>query len=314
MNKALISVVIPIYNVENFLAECLDSVLSQSYTNIEILAINDGSTDNSGAVLDEYAQKDSRIRAIHIPNGGVSNARNTGIEKANGDFIYFLDGDDVIETFTFELLMNEISDCDMIQPAYDRFFVDGKIINDGFVDKTLTTLDERLGGYFLGEIKESCCNKLYRLDRIKEMRFNTDLPVAEDSVFIHDFIKKANKIKLISNVTYHYRIHGDSCMHSQIQEKHFLPMKLREEYLHECDGNKELYKKWVSYEAHLCFYLIRLIVTNNEEKFYDRIHELREKVITKKRYILFSPYFSSRFKIGVLMLWLSPKLFYKLYK
>lgn len=314
MKKDFISVIVPVYNAEKFLAETLDSILSQSYEKFEIIAMDDGSTDASGKILDAYAAKDGRVKPFHIANSGVSNARNMGIEKASGEFIFFLDGDDTIEPFTFELLMKEIADCDMVQAAYESFYEDGTVTNDGFADKNLVGQDEILGGYFLAEIKESCWNKLYRRECIGDVRFDTALPVAEDSVFVHDVMKHAKKVKLLSSVTLHYRIHGDSCMHSEVKEVHFLPMKLREDYLTECEGNKELYKKWVSYEVHLCFYLIRMIVADKQGKFYDRIVDLRKKVVTKKRYILFSPYYSNRFKLGVLMLWISPNLFYKLYK
>ena len=314
MSKPLVSVIVPVYNAEKFLAETLDSILHQTYEEYEVIAVNDGSTDSSGKILDEYAQKDSRIKPMHIANGGVSNARNCGLEVAEGEFVYFLDGDDTIDPFTFQLLMNEISDCDVIQAGYESFYEDGTVTNDGFADKTLIGYGDILGGYFLAEIKESCWNKLYRRDCIGDIRFDTTLSVAEDSVFVHDVIKRAKKVKLLSIVTLHYRIHGNSCMHSEVKEIHFLPMKLRDQYLVECEGNKELYKKWVSFEAHLCFYLIRMIVADEQKKFYDRIAELRKKVVTKKRYILFSPYYSSRFKLGVLLLWISPNLFYKLYK
>ena len=103
MNK-LVSIIIPVYNVEKYLAECIESVLKQTYQNIEILLIDDGSPDNSGKICDEYEEKDSRVRVIHKENGGVSSARNVGLEQANGEYITFIDSDDFVsESYIEEL-------------------------------------------------------------------------------------------------------------------------------------------------------------------------------------------------------------------
>lgn len=100
----MVSVVIPVYNVEKYLAECVDSVLGQSYTDYEIILVDDGATDASGRMCDEYALKDSRIRVIHQPNGGLSAARNTGLREVQGEYVYFLDSDDYIEPYALEHL------------------------------------------------------------------------------------------------------------------------------------------------------------------------------------------------------------------
>lgn len=102
----LISVVIPVYNVEQYLKECIDSVLCQTYKNFEVILVDDGSTDNSPQICDEYVNKDGRIRVIHRKNGGVSVARNTGLDEAKGEYVYFLDSDDYIVDETFEKLIN----------------------------------------------------------------------------------------------------------------------------------------------------------------------------------------------------------------
>ena len=101
----MISVIIPVYNVEKFLAECVDSVLAQTYTDWEAILVDDGATDASGAMCDAYAAKDPRIRVIHRENGGLSAARNTGLKAARGEYVYFLDSDDYIEPDTLALLL-----------------------------------------------------------------------------------------------------------------------------------------------------------------------------------------------------------------
>ena len=98
----LISVIVPVYNAEKYLRECLDSIVNQTYKNIEIILVDDGSTDGSGAICDEYADKDVRIKVYHIPNGGASNARNLGIDNADGEYLMFVDSDDIILPYVVE--------------------------------------------------------------------------------------------------------------------------------------------------------------------------------------------------------------------
>ena len=113
--KSLISVIIPVYNKENYIQNCLNSVLAQSYSNLEIVLINDGSKDNSGEILDEYADKDERVKVFHIENGGVYAARNFGLEKSTGDYVTFIDADDTIELSYIETLFRVLQEnnCDI---------------------------------------------------------------------------------------------------------------------------------------------------------------------------------------------------------
>lgn len=128
--SARVSVVIPVYNVERFLKECVDSVLNQTYSDFEIILVDDGSTDNSGSLCDDYLSQDNRIKVIHRENGGLSAARNTGMDSATGEYIYFLDSDDYIEACTFEHLVNvaESENADMV-------FFDGYVFYDECYDE-----------------------------------------------------------------------------------------------------------------------------------------------------------------------------------
>ena len=105
MDEKLVSVIIPAYNIEDYIGRCLDSVLSQTYKNLEIIVIDDGSSDRTGEILDDYEKKNHRMKVIHKENGGVSSARNIGIDRANGDYIGFVDGDDRVDPKLFETLV-----------------------------------------------------------------------------------------------------------------------------------------------------------------------------------------------------------------
>ena len=102
----LISIIIPAYNIENYIAKCLDSLLNQTYKNLEIIVVDDGSSDNTGKIVDDYVLRYKNIKAIHKKNGGVSSARNSGIDVANGEYIGFVDGDDIVDKEMFEILMD----------------------------------------------------------------------------------------------------------------------------------------------------------------------------------------------------------------
>ena len=125
MENSLVSVVIPVYNVEKYLRQCLDSVLNQTYTNYEVIMVDDGSTDLSGMICDEYAEKDSRFRVIHKENGGLSVARNIGYDASHGEYVYYIDSDDWIESKTLEQLVQKASDTNA-----DFVFFDGKSFED----------------------------------------------------------------------------------------------------------------------------------------------------------------------------------------
>lgn len=314
MSNPLISIIIPVYNLGKYLPKCIDSVLAQTYKNIEIIPVDDGSTDNSANVLKEYAKSDSRIKAVFKKNGGVSSARNSGIENSCGEYIYFLDGDDWLEADAIEKLLADSFDFDVIQGAHVESYDDGReILPTEFNCGSLGEKNEIIGAYFLNIIQESCCNKLFKKSVIGDIRFDNSLAVSEDSKFTYTVLKNTKKVKLISTITYHYFIREDSCMHQSLAEKHFDPLKLRDMQLKEIGNDKELCKKFIYIYSKLCFYLIKEILLDRNKGFVDRLTMLRRRVLKNKFKIFVSKHFNVRFKIGVLILWLCPPIFYKIY-
>lgn len=316
MDNLLISVIIPVYNIEKYLARCLDSVLAQSYRDIEVLAVDDGSTDGSGRVLREYEKKDSRVKPIFKENGGVSSARNIALDTAKGEYIYFLDGDDWIEPDTFEKLMRFSKDFDFVQASYVDSFPDGREEVDGNVylqEKEIFSTKEMIDDFFLARIWESSWNKLYSRAFIGGTRFNENHAVAEDSEFIFELIKRAHAVKLITDATYHYNIREDSCMQSGISEKQFDVLAVREKQYKEISSDAELIADFAPLYAKNLFFLIHEALLDKDGRFKDRIPSLREKAIELRKYVFRSKALKLRFKLGMLLLWLFPGLFYKLY-
>mgnify|MGYP002678942746 CR=1 FL=1 len=202
--EELISVIVPVFNVEQFVEQCVDSIIHQTYKNIEIILVDDGSTDKSGFICDQCAEKDSRIHIIHKKNGGLSDARNVGLSKATGTYYSFIDSDDYIAPNTFEYLYLavkehecEIAVCNMI-----RVYEDGD--TEGFYKPTeeLKLLEGKTR--FDTLVQPSVCNKLFRAELFEGVLF----PVGkfyEDTFVYHVLAHRAKKIALTGYDGYWYR-------------------------------------------------------------------------------------------------------------
>lgn len=210
----LISVIIPIYNVEQYLNQCLQSICMQSYKNLEIILVDDGSSDHGPEMCDEWAEKDSRIHVIHKKNGGLSEARNVGISCAKGEYIAFVDSDDWVEKDLYQKLWNElhknnaqIAACRIVK-AFESTLESQKI----YSEQKIFTSKEALQTLLMG--RDFCAvawNKLYRRDVIGDIRF----PVGrlhEDEFFTYRVIANASRLVLVPEAQYYYRQRSGSIM------------------------------------------------------------------------------------------------------
>lgn len=220
--EPLISIVIPVFNVESYLEDCIESVLSQSYDHIEVLLIDDGSTDNSPAICDRYASSDKRVHCYHKNNGGLSSARNYGIERANGMYISLVDSDDYIDERFIEFLYKNLDDTnsDIAISSFQRFNEDGEPkrikVNNGYKRKVFTK-QEAYKALYDNEYKYQftmACGKLYKTEILRE----TPFPVGrkyEDTATAHLFISKANRIVFLDRKQYLYRTRKTSITKSE---------------------------------------------------------------------------------------------------
>ncbi len=207
MNNELISIVIPVYNVEEHLEKCVSSIRNQTYKNLEIILVDDGSTDNSSAICDALAKEDSRIKVIHKENGGVSIARNIGIKTSTGVYIGFVDSDDYIDERMYELLHDAIM-LDAAQMSvcnYSWVDSDGIIINTTNVKNNVFTGDFVLKYHLLDNfsIWTPLWNKIYKREILQMVKFPVD-KINEDSYVIHEIINNCSTISLIQNNLYKY--------------------------------------------------------------------------------------------------------------
>lgn len=215
----MISVIIPIYKVEEYLDQCVSSVINQTYTDLEVILVDDGSPDQCPKMCDEWATKDSRIKVIHKKNGGLSDARNAGLEVATGEYIAFLDSDDYIEPEMYHTLYDIIKQDDTLGIASCLFYTDtdGKIdIMDkkwDFTNNVIVKGDDFGRNKILQETPHPVWNKLYRADLFQSVRFRVGR-VNEDMLFMYDLAKimKSKQLNefIIPKYLLYYRIRNNS--------------------------------------------------------------------------------------------------------
>lgn len=220
-----ISIIVPVYNVEKYLHQCIDSVLAQTFTDWELLLIDDGSPDRSGEICDDYAVKDSRIRVFHKPNGGVSSARNLGLDNAHGEYITFLDSDDWLEpTYLSDFLIVD-NDADLYLQGYSDFFKN-KISQTKQFPFTGVFYDFSTT-FCYGEdnnmLNSPVC-KLFRRNIVKSNKIQFDLHTSygEDHLFVLDFLFFCNSIGVSNKVGYVYNHHEESLTSRNIPYKELL--------------------------------------------------------------------------------------------
>jgi len=245
----LISVIIPVYNVDKYLSRCIDSVINQTYKNLEIILIDDGSTDNSGKICDEYALKNNRIIVIHKQNEGVSSARNTGLNIATGNYIGFVDSDDYIEPDMYEVLYNLLIKNEVEVSCCDYFVFSRK------EKKYVQSLDNTINGIlYINEILNTksghggfLWNKLYSKNLIGNIQFDETLIFGEDYVFVIDVFMKAKKIAFCKDAKYYYCYNPNSVTKRKFFKKKYLKhIEFYDKLINYCKKNhlKIGYKKY----------------------------------------------------------------------
>lgn len=223
MTPAL-SVIIPVYNTNQYLSRCMESILGQSYQDFELLLIDDGSTDGCSEICDAYAERDSRIRVIHKENGGVSSARNVGIQVATGEWVLFVDSDDLLPSCALEVLLSQVSgDVDMVYGAIRKFDEKDDNVETIVVDqKRVLTVEDTLDAFVVSEQQKGdwhryMINRIYRMSIIKQfgLRFKTDVFYKEDGLFVVQYLCRCEKtVVCIPDIVYLYRQVSNSAMGS----------------------------------------------------------------------------------------------------
>lgn len=207
-----ISLITPVYNVENYLPKCLDSILNQTFSDFEVFVVDDGSTDSSGAIADRYAKKDPRIKVIHKENGGAPSARNAGIEKATGDYLYFPDSDDWLSSDYLEDLYSTAvkTGADLVISGYTMEYYESNkrqtykvTTKDRFFDGK-NTVRNNLHGYFDNMMMAVPWNKLYSAKHIKDNNLRFPDLKWDDLHFNMEVVRDINSVAISSSSGYHF--------------------------------------------------------------------------------------------------------------
>lgn len=225
-----ISVIVPVYKAEEYLPQCVESILGQTFSDLELLLIDDGSPDGSGIMCDEYAGQDSRVRVIHKENGGVSSARNAGLDAATGEYIAFVDSDDYIDACMYEKMMaeaergTELVMCDCMKEYPDRRELYTHDIRGGYYDRQQLETEYFPHLLIMENVEYpatiSNCLLLFRRELAKDVRYLTGVRYSEDLLFGAQLLYRANSFCYLKGQSfYHYRMNPTSATHKFVPDK-----------------------------------------------------------------------------------------------
>lgn len=306
-----ITIIVPVYNTEQYLSKSLDSIVNQTYSNLEIIVIDDGSTDNSGIICDEYSKKDSRIKVIHQQNKGLSAVRNVGINASEGEYITFVDSDDIVSSEFIKLLYTTLKkyDTDISMCGYKRIYEHSLISeNETYTDGVFTT--EQALRNIISD-KGFCgftWNKLYTSKLLKNnenIRFDSNISNIEDLVFNVQIFDKVDNISYTTRILYGYYMRQNS-LAKTINEKTIKSLCARE-IIDQIYDNRNIpdARSWHVYTiANILsfgnckavsnnFKLLKKMLFDNKKYFISKIHSKKEKIIFYT--ILINPYIFSKF-------------------
>ena len=236
MEKKLISVIIPVYNPGRHFKKCIESIINQTYRKLEIILIDDGSTDESPALCDKYAEEDNRIICVHQANNGVSSARNRGLELAHGDFYHFPDSDDYLDLDTYEYLINLIEEKDCGAVAFEHFVTyENSEIEHCMADEKYGLADTEKALINLTTGSQFCWNKLYKAKLIQDLRFIEDIYRGEDTLFAAQAFLKTKNVWFDKRPLYHYVQSEESACRGVFRPSQLSVLKTYDKY-------NELYK------------------------------------------------------------------------
>lgn len=252
----MISVIIPAYNVASYLERCVQSIVCQTYSDLEIILVDDGSTDGTGELCDELSKKDSRIRVVHKENGGLSDARNAGINVAGGEFYSFIDGDDFIEPDTYEVMITEMQDksVSIVEAGIIATDIQGNDFIRMIPERRYFTKKEAFLNLFDANtekyIAESSCDKLFRASLFKNIRYKKGI-INEDMEILPRLLDVSSAVVVIDKVVYHYIKRQDGITGNSYSIGRYKTIRIGRDIYHMCR------EKYPSLAPHASFYELK---------------------------------------------------------
>lgn len=301
----MISIIIPVYNVEKYIKESVDSVINQTASDFEIVLVDDGSTDNSGKICDEYGARDSRIKVVHKENGGLSSARNSGVEVATGDYVLFLDSDDYISSNYIQRMNEELqkNSYDMIV-CYTLDFNDGEMPQLSKIEgkqRTELTPEQALENiYYQRLFDTNACGKLMRIDTIRKYPFVNGV-LYEDFNNVHMFLDECEKILFLPETVYFYRQRNNSIMNSYFDERKFFLIEVAEKHLRYVqDKHPKIMDAAIRRYIYSNFHILGRII--NKSEYEAKSKELRKNILNYKHSLLHNKNVGMKDKMAVRVL------------
>ncbi|MBA4384754.1 MAG: hypothetical protein C0410_08460 [Anaerolinea sp.] len=311
----MISVIVPVYQIEKYLPNCIESILAQTYPDFEVILVDDGSTDRSGNICDEYAAKDRRVKVIHKINAGVSAARNSGIDASNGNYISFIDGDDWIEPDFFSLLVSNLEkySTDISHCGYTLDLKSKSIPMHGTASIKVYENIEGLQEFILGrKIEPGLWNKLYKRKLFDNLRLDESLKINEDFLLNYYLFKISNSTVFHDVCKYHYQKREGSASTSALSEYSFQLIEVSERIIKDATGNKDILPFCEVKMVASCFSLLNDIIVQG--KYTHRAPFLLRTINSHGRKILTNSIYHPRYKIGLILLKTCPALYHFLVK
>lgn len=314
--QELISVIVPVYNIEKYVDRCVESIVNQTYKNLEIILVDDGSSDRSACICDQWKERDTRIKVIHKRNGGLSDARNRGIKSAKGNYYSFVDGDDMLDSQMIEKLYNALisANADVSMCRMEKIEQFKRYATREFLDNNISKIEldgvEAIRLLLREKIDCSACLKLYK----KEMFSNLEFPYGktnEDFVLMYKLFYKTQKIIYISDILYYYYFRENSITSSSFSEKQFDKIDNCIEMLEYIKFNlPEIKNEAYYYLQKQSLYLLKtLCITGLEKQYRNRYKQLRWILKENSIRIIKSNWFSLKEKMMILCITWFPGLY-----
>lgn len=315
--KPKISIIVPIYNVERYINRCINSILNQTFTNFELILVNDGSLDRCGEICNKYEKKDSRIKVIHKSNGGVSSARNIGIDNASGEYIGFVDPDDYIDENMYEVLYKTIknSNSDIAISSFSYIINGNEKPQDISNNKIIFNKDEAIKNYFDMIYPFNCSfmwNKIFKKELFDGVRLNTSILVQEDTEIMIRLYSKSKRVVYIGQPLYFYELRDGSVTSNTISKAKITTEKaFLEIYNYTTENLSQFNSKALLNYISYYFNIIIEIIKNYDE--YERdYYILKDKLKINYKEVLIDKKIPIKYKFHSSLILFSPKL-YKYY-
>ena len=315
-----ISIIVPVYNVENYLKNCIDSILNQTFKDFELILVNDGSTDNSLNICEDYKSIDDRIKIVNKKNGGLSSARNAGLDIATGEYIGFIDSDDYIHPQMYEILYNEIkNEADISMCDFEKVYeFDKKLLGSNFVsDYEIEILNNEEALSKLAEKNEVtyvvAWNKLYKKELFKDIKFKEGI-IHEDEYIIHRLLYQVNKLIYVKEKLHFYLQRKGSIIDKKLdidRVDYMLACSDRVRFFYE----KNLIDLKVKWEY---FYLLEILknysILDKNYHNHKKLKILKNDFRRLLKILLKSKNNSIKDKISLIIFAINPNIYYKLVK